>query len=861
MSILVDDIVAFPHQAEPDADPASFSEAGLTILGADFGESKVSGSMVKTSTGVVMVDRDPDPRTIALRLAVREDAEFTLPEVVARLEAIVGEMQSRDTWIRRDFHVGGDFGSVLYHVTGEVSFGDFAGWQTGASPDVTLTMVCDYACYATEEVESGPFTTAAGKRQTIYTLPASKSTAKGLKRIIIENTGGVDWRGLLWSEECRYYQPETPTAEPAYEAVALTPKGGSVVSAGPVPPIRAVGAIASGTGAISPPLPTGVVKGDLLVMFAESGGATASAEANTALTAAGWTAPPSPYAAQKTGNTRLTVLYRIATGSDPTLTNDTGDHQMARIIAIKAGTFDPTAPFNTAGVGTQGATKSVSVPGATTTRDNCLIFAAASGSLPDGSSTTEFGSATNASLSELTERIDNTVTDGDGGALWVVSGAKATKGTYSATTCTAVTEAPRGVVSLAINPLPCITHASLTAGELMVLSSEISGVGHMTHLGPRRMWMRVEQPSGEVGDVKLRLLWRALGSSRWVDYNPIVSPYVVGDECLLDMGECRPQEAVVGDQRWEWVLMAWAPGGSGSIRVRDVYPLSTEQYVKCSEPYKAPAADTQSTKSPGTAANVTGIGSTAWNEPSGAKAVDGTYASIEEKSSQTVSNFLQVTNFSFALPETAAITGVVVGVRRVAAYGPGATANTWVYDVAAQLILPGASAYEMAVSERSKDYAGEKWSTTERTEYYGGSADRWGYNDKLTVAAVSNSEFGFRFAIALQSGSGNPTCKASVNHIGIGIYYTVAEDPNRLCFSGRSIELATEGVFRKARDNDAWGPVVPGGFMPVDIPGRPSRGILVPSAGDLAVLPDSGLTSLSAMARARAGHLYAAPGS
>jgi hypothetical protein len=88
----------------------------------------------------------------------------------------------------------------------------------------------------------------------------------------------------------------------------------------------------------------------------------------------------------------------------------------------------------------------------TTTVPECLILACASGNLPDAAGSAEFGAATNASLTSITERIDKTDPAGDGGAIYVATGVQAKAGTYNATTCTAVTEAERGVISLAIAP-------------------------------------------------------------------------------------------------------------------------------------------------------------------------------------------------------------------------------------------------------------------------------------------------------------------------------------------------------------------------------------------------------------------------
>lgn len=850
MSVLVDDVVVSPKEAVPDGVEASLSAAGLTIVGASFGESVKKGSLVQTSAGVVMVDRDPEPRTVELKLEVRGDADVTLPEAASYLERIVGELQERDNWIRRDFHVGGDFDSILYHVSGEVSLNDFAGWQVGACPDVTLTMVCDFAAYATEETESAKFSTTTA-RELIYTLPPSDGTTKGLKRVQVTNdnlTG--DLRGLIWAEECVDYKPGDATALPAYPAVALTPKGGAVVTAGPGAEVRAVGTVAAGTGAISPGKPAGTLEGDLLIMVAESGGATASTEANAALTASGWTSPPAPYADQKKGNTRLTVLYRIATGTDPTTTNDTGDHQIARIIAIKAGTFDLEAPFNVAAVGTQGATKSVSIPGATTTRDNCLVIACASGHLPDATTTAEFGAPTNASLSGLTERIDNTTSEGDGGALYVASGLKAAKGAYSATTCTAVTEAERGVISLAINPPAYVQHSELTAGWLTILGSEIAGAGHMTHKGPRRMWMRIFDPGATAGEVQLRLLWRTLGASRWTESNALVRTYVVGSYSLVDLGECRPQLAALGNERWEWKLMARVPSGTAAIRISDVYPLPQEQFLLLREPFVPVVADAQSIKAPGAVADsALGGGSSTWTSPENAKVADLTVAKLPAMSGSVESHGLLTSSHGFAIPSEAVITGIKLeyfpyfGIEpQVNGPGPGRT----------QLVKAGALVGE----NKGAPYESLGYNWTTQVWVFGGSDDLWGTT--WTPAQVNASTFGAYVAARHAANQANSPANIGIDWITVTVYYTEARPEDRVCYGGRSLEIRSEVVARQHQTDDVWGTLIPDGFLPYDAPGgmeeRPSRGILIPTQGDLGMLPDTGVTKLSATVVTREGH-------
>ena len=210
------------------------------------------------------------------------------------------------------------------------------------------------------------------------------------------------------------------------------------------PEVRAIGAVANGVAAISPGLPTGTVAGDLLVMFLETN--------NEAITVSGWTEAPSSPQSDATDATRLTVFYKIAAGGDATTTSDSGNHQVGRIVGIKAGTFDERNPFNTSAGGTDTTSDtSGSIPGSTTTRANCLILAACCTGR-DAASTTEFSAWQNANLLEVIERIDNVVADGAGGGIGVAAGRYPGPGAYGATAVTYATASRKGLISLAVQP-------------------------------------------------------------------------------------------------------------------------------------------------------------------------------------------------------------------------------------------------------------------------------------------------------------------------------------------------------------------------------------------------------------------------
>ncbi len=216
------------------------------------------------------------------------------------------------------------------------------------------------------------------------------------------------------------------------------------------PIVRGVGATSHSAAGITPGLPTGTVEGDLLIAVIETRNQTITMDGVE------WAeAPDSPQSVTGQDTTRLTIFWVIETsgGVDRT-TNDSGNHQTGRIIGIQKDTFDAVSatPFDVTAGGTQDDVTAVSIPGDTTTIDDCLILAVATGHIPDAVGSTEFSGWTNSDLSSVTERMDDSTNRGDGGAFGAATGILATAGTFGATTATAVTSANRGVWSGAIAP-------------------------------------------------------------------------------------------------------------------------------------------------------------------------------------------------------------------------------------------------------------------------------------------------------------------------------------------------------------------------------------------------------------------------
>lgn len=213
----------------------------------------------------------------------------------------------------------------------------------------------------------------------------------------------------------------------------------------PLPFVYAVGNVASGTGAITPGVPSGTDITDICLLFVET-----ENQAVPAVT--GYAEVLNSPVSVTTGTvTRLTVRWHRAVGpeSGTVSVGDSGDHQVARIIGIRGAAVSGD-PWNITASATELVSDtSASCPAITTTVDNCLVFAAvATGT--DVASTTHVSAWTNANLASITENIDNWVTDGLGGGIGVASGGKASFGAVGATTATLVTANFKAMMQIAI---------------------------------------------------------------------------------------------------------------------------------------------------------------------------------------------------------------------------------------------------------------------------------------------------------------------------------------------------------------------------------------------------------------------------
>ena len=254
--------------------------------------------------------------------------------------------------------------------------------------------------------------------------------------------------------------------------------GASMLSAGTVPALRALGAVISGAGAITPLAPAGLTTDDIELLWVES-----ADEAITLSTANGFAevagSPISVPNATATIRTRGALFWRRYAGQgNPTIATTT-NHLIARRIAV-SGCVASGDPWDFVQVSSEAVEDtSGSATGNTTLDANRFIVILGGASKPDANSTAEFDAIANASLTSLTERADNATNVGNGGFILAITGEMLTAGTVSATTYTKVTAAYKWHFVVALKPGEEGTNIS-RSDSVAVTESRLLSVGVQT---------------------------------------------------------------------------------------------------------------------------------------------------------------------------------------------------------------------------------------------------------------------------------------------------------------------------------------------------------------------------------------------
>jgi hypothetical protein len=270
----------------------------------------------------------------------------------------------------------------------------------------------------------------------------------------------------------------------------------------PYPTFKAAGTFTAGSGAITPPYPTGggaPVANDIAILVVESENQAISLTTPNGFEEMGAQANKAAGTAAVDPASRLAVYWKRCAGSDAApVVAAPGNHATARIYLF-SGCKISGNPWNVYAEGNDGGANDLTgvIPGATTTVASCLVFLICTSSY-NSTQTTEFGTTAfwaNANLANIVERGDNTNTIGLGGGHGSATGEKATAGAYVDTTVSLAHTSYKGAMSIALEPAATIiveygaatlSGAGTLAGvaqRLRKAACTLSGFGTVTAAG------------------------------------------------------------------------------------------------------------------------------------------------------------------------------------------------------------------------------------------------------------------------------------------------------------------------------------------------------------------------------------------
>ena len=189
----------------------------------------------------------------------------------------------------------------------------------------------------------------------------------------------------------------------------------------------------------------------------------------------------------------------------------------------------------------------------------------------------------------------------------------------------------------------------------------------------------------------------------------------------------------------------------------------------------------------GTGTNVTGIGSSVWTSLANITSPIGSPYVTQTVPSNGTTNYLQGTNYGFAVPISATINGITVVIRRQA------TGSNSISDNSVKLVKAG-------VVVGTSLSTGAQWSQGSFSNAtYGSVSTLWGTT--WTAAEINASNFGV--ALSATSGSGTPR-QLDVDYMQITVTYTIPGSLNWYTVSSGGSSIGSGSSFN-----------------PVGVPGSP----------------------------------------
>lgn len=189
-------------------------------------------------------------------------------------------------------------------------------------------------------------------------------------------------------------------------------------------------------------------------------------------------------------------------------------------------------------------------------------------------------------------------------------------------------------------------------------------------------------------------------------------------------------------------------------------------------PISKALADTAGPNNPSSGTNQAGIGTEVWQSPDNITLAGSPYATATLYHEHLQSNYLQGTNYNFAIPPDATITGIEVEINR-----KSDSRNPNVVDTEVRLVKGG----QIAGDNRALP---DDWPTTLTVATYGGPTDLWGLS--WLPADINSIDFGVVLA-AHRDNNGNNQRQALVDSMQITVYYEVSPNMSIECGVGTPV--------------------------------------------------------------------------
>jgi hypothetical protein len=189
-------------------------------------------------------------------------------------------------------------------------------------------------------------------------------------------------------------------------------------------------------------------------------------------------------------------------------------------------------------------------------------------------------------------------------------------------------------------------------------------------------------------------------------------------------------------------------------------------------PISKALADTAGPYDPSSGTNQEGIGTEVWQSPENITSSGSPYATATLYHAHLQSNYLQGTNYNFAIPPEATIAGIEVQINR-----KSDSRNPNVIDTEVRLVKGG----QIVGDNKALP---DSWPTTLTVATYGGPTDLWGLT--WLPSDINSLDFGVVLA-AQRDNNGNNQRQALVDSMQIIVYYEVSPNMTVECGDGTPV--------------------------------------------------------------------------